>query len=62
MKCELCPLQNHCPVLREHIRDSYAPEPTHIGQASDCPLWQLAIEGRNPRTKRFLADKIPADE
>ena len=61
MKCELCPIQDYCPALKDHKKDchgNYHPEPTRIPSydAPDCPLWMLAIEGRNPRTKKFLAD------
>jgi adenine-specific DNA glycosylase len=40
VKCELCPVQNYCPILRRHQEESPRPD-THIDYEDDCPLYEL---------------------
>ena len=40
IKCELCPVQDYCPALREKKETSYYGE-THITHEDDCPLYQI---------------------
>lgn len=60
IKCELCPIQTYCPALKEVMQSSYH-DVSHISFESECPLWMIVIEGRNPRTKLFIADREGGD-
>lgn len=50
LKCQSCPLASYCSTSAVSAKEV---------TEKDCPLWTLALDGRNPITSQPLTQDIP---